>query len=321
MMFDLFTETPEDAREFRVAMVQTLEQLFEKDEQLVLLDADLASASKTKALFEKYPQRCFNAGVAEANMIGVAAGLSSTGLKPFTHTFGTFATRRVFDQVFLSVGYADLAVRMIGSDPGVCAELNGGTHMPFEDTALMRTVPKMTILEPADETAVVSMFTQMAQNDQSYYVRVPRKRKYKLYQNPQDIVIGKANVLLGGEDVALMASGVMVKQALLAAQLLEQEGIQATVVDMHTIKPLDEEAVLAAAQRCGAIVVCENHNKIGGLCSAVAETMAQSRPTPVEFVAVQDEYGEVGPIEYLAVRFGLTAPDIVVKAKFALARK
>lgn len=320
-MFELYQETPENAREFRVAMVETLVKLFQEDEKLAFLDADLASAMKTKVLFEKYPERVFNAGVAEANMIGVAAGLASTGMKPFTHTFGTFASRRVFDQAFLSVGYADLPVRMIGSDPGVTAELNGGTHMPFEDTALMRTVPKMTILEPADETSVVAMFQQMAKNDQSYYIRIPRKRKYTLYKNEDDIIIGKANVLVEGADVALIASGVMVKQALLAKQLLEEEGIQAMVIDMHTIKPLDEEAVLRAAEQCGAIVVCENHNKIGGLCSAVAETLAQSRPTPVDFVAVQDEYGEVGPIDYLAVRFGLTAPDIVVKAKFAISRK
>lgn len=308
-------------KEFRVVLAETLDGLFEKNDKITYLDADLVSAFKTQVLFDKYPERAINCGIAEANMIGTAAGMASVGLIPFTHTFGTFATRRVFDQVFLSVGYAKLPVKMIGSDPGICAEMNGGTHMPFEDVTLMRAVPNMVVVEPADGTSLEAMLEQMVEEELSYYIRVPRKRKYNLYKNKEDIVIGKANILHEGTDVTLIASGIMVEQALIAKELLAGEGISAAVIDMHTIKPLDEEAVRNAAVKTGAIVTCENHNKIGGLGSAVAEVLAQSELVPLEMIAVQDEFGEVGPMDYLAMRFGLTAKDIVVKAKFAISRK
>lgn len=318
---DLFDKLPDYAKPFRDVLAGTLDRLMGENEDIVYLDADLVNAIKTNVLFDKYPERAFDCGIAEANMIGTAAGLAANGFIPFTHTFGCFATRRVFDQVFLSVGYADCHVKMIGSDPGVCAELNGGTHMPFEDMALMRAVPTMVVAEPADATALEALLEQMAQSGGPTYIRVPRKRKYYLYEHKWDITLGKANVLREGTDVTLIASGIMVEQALIAAQALAAEKISAQVIDMHTVKPIDEEAILKACETTGAIVTCENHNIIGGLFSAVCDVVCRSYPVPVEPVGVLDQFGEVGPIDYLQTKFGLTAKDIEVKAKFAISRK
>lgn len=317
----IYDQPKKDGSEFRAVLASSLDQLFAQNEKAVYLDADLVGAIKTGVLFEKYPDRTYNCGIQEANMIGTAAGLANVGMIPFTHTFGTFATRRVFDQVFLSVGYAACPVKMIGSDPGICAEMNGGTHMPFEDIALMRTVPKMMVLEPADSTSLAAMIFQMAQVENACYIRVPRKRKFQLYEDVADIRLGKANVLRDGADVTLIASGILVEQALIAAQDLEKESISAAVLDMHTIKPLDEERVLEYAEKTGAVVTCENHNIVGGLGEAVASVLARSKPTPIEMIGAQNTFGEVGPMDYLAQRFGMTSGDIVVKAKFALSRK
>lgn len=318
---DLYNKMPDFAKAFRDVLAETLDRMFGENEKLVYLDADLVNAIKTGVLFEKYPERAIDCGIAEANMIGVAAGLAANDFIPFTHTFGTFASRRVFDQVFLSVAYAGCPVKMIGSDPGVCAELNGGTHMPFEDISLMRAVPTMVVAEPADATSLEALIEQIADNGAPSYIRIPRKRKYYLYEHKWDVVLGKANTLREGTDVTLIASGIMVEQALIAAENLAKEDINARVIDMHTIKPLDEDAVLKACEETGAIVTCENHNIIGGLYSAVCEAVCGSCPVPVEPVGVLDQFGEVGPIDYLQTRFGLTAKDIEVKAKFAISRK
>lgn len=320
-MIEIFDKLPDYALPMRDVLANTLDRKFSEDKRLVYLDADLVSAIKTGVLFEKYPDRTFNCGIAEANMIGTAAGLAANGFIPFTHTFGCFASRRVFDQVFLSVGYADCPVKMIGSDPGVCAELNGGTHMPFEDIALMRAVPKMMVIEPSDATSLEVILDQVIDNGSPIYIRVPRKRKCYIYKHKWDVKVGKANVLRDGTDVTLIASGIMVEEALRAAANLGAEGISSQVIDMHTIKPIDEEAILKACETTGAIVTCENHNIVGGLFSAVCDVVCRSMPVPVEPVGVLDQFGEVGPIDYLQIKFGLTSKDIEVKAKFAISRK
>lgn len=320
-MIELFDKLPDYAKPFREVFAATLDRKFAENDKLIYLDADLVSAIKTDVLFEKYPSRAINCGIAEANMMGTAAGLSSNGFIPFVHTFGCFATRRAFDQVFLSIAYADCPVKIIGSDPGVCAELNGGTHMPFEDMALMRSVPTMMVIEPCDATSLEVIIDEVIDNGCPVYIRLPRKRNFYLYKHKWDITIGKANILKEGSDVTLIACGIMVEQALIAAANLEKEGISAKVIDMHTIKPLDEEAVLKACETTGAIVTCENHNIIGGLFSAVCDVVCRSLAVPVEPVGVLDQFGEVGPIDYLQTKFGLTAKDIEVKAKFAISRK
>ncbi len=320
-MIEIYEQLPSEAKDFRDVLAGTLDEMFSKDDRLIYLDADLVGAIKTGVLFEKYEKRAINCGIAEANMIGMAAGLSANGFIPFTHTFGCFATRRVFDQVFLSVGYGNCPVKMIGSDPGVCAELNGGTHMPFEDVGIMRTMPNMVIVEPCDATSLKAMLKQMVDNNSPVYMRMPSKGKSYIYMHESDIVIGKSNELRSGTDVTLIASGIMVKNALEAARLLEMEDISATVIDMHTIKPIDEEAIVRAAKDTGVIVTCENHNIIGGLFSAVSEVCAQSCPCIVEPVGIQDSFGEVGPRAFLETKFGLTPKDISVKAKIALSKK
>lgn len=254
-------------------------------------------------------------------MIGVAAGLSSRGFVPFTHTFGPFAARRACDQIFMSCAYAKQNVKVVGSDPGITAALNGGTHMPFEDVGIMSTIPEMTVVEPCDAVAVGKVTRLAKETYGTWYIRLHRKPAPVIYEAETEFTVGKANLLREGTDVTIIAMGYMVAEALKAAETLAAEGISARVLDMWCMKPLDEEAVLAAAKETGAIVTAENHNIRNGLGSAVASTLALNRPTVLEMVGVNDEFGEVGQVSYLAERFKLTAAEIVAKAKKAVARK
>lgn len=307
--------------EMRAALCETLLELAQTREDIVYLDADLFGSSGMKKFAAAYPDRAFDVGIAEANMIGIAAGMSATGKTPFVHSFGPFATRRCFDQIFLSGAYARNTVNIIGSDPGITAVYNGGTHMPFEDVALMRSIPTAVVVEPTDSTMLRSVIRELSQQSGVHYIRLKRKNAIQVYDEGTTFTVGKALTIREGKDVTLIASGIMVSEALHAAELLAAEGISARVLDMFTIKPIDAEAILTAADETGAIVTCENHNVIGGLGSAVAEVLVQNRPVPMELVGVQDLFGEVGAEDYLRQRFGLTADKIVEKAKAALARK
>ena len=296
-------------------------EILESDPDAVYLDADLMSCIGTAKYAKAHPDRAIQCGIAEANMIGIAAGLAAAGFKPIAHSFGTFASRRCFDQAFLSAGYGRNDITIIGSDPGVCAAYNGGTHMPFEDMALFRAIPTATVLDISDTAQLDSVLRQVGARAGVKYIRVSRKNCIKLYEDGSLLPIGKAVKLREGVDVLIVASGIMTGEAMKAADALHAEGIEATVLDMFTVKPLDTEALLAALQTTGCIVTAENHNRVGGLYSAVCDALAQARPAPVEYVAVEDEYGEVGPQDYLQERFGLTAQHIVEKAKKAIARK
>lgn len=307
--------------EMREMYCQTLIELAEKDERIVMLDADLMNSMKTIPFMEKFPERTFNCGVQEANMIGVAAGLSATGKIPFAHTFGPFATRRVFDQVFISGAYARLNVRIVGSDPGVTSAYNGGTHMPFEDMGIMRNIPGITVIEPADSTVLKDVLRQTAQKYGMFYIRLLRKNAIKIYESISELEIGRAIKLRDGKDVTIFANGIMVNEALKAYELLKGKGITARIYDVFTLKPIDREAIINAATETGAIVTAENHNIINGLGSAVAEVLVENKPVPMERVGVQDIFGEVGPEDYLRKRFGLTAADIVSKVEKVLKRK
>ena len=292
-----------------------------EDERLVVLDADLMNAAGTIPFRNAYPERTFDCGVQEANMIGVAAGLSARGFVPFTHTFGPFAARRACDQIFMSCAYAKQNVKVVGSDPGITAALNGGTHMPFEDMGIMSTIPEMTVVEPCDAVAV-NKVTRLAKDTfGTWYIRLVRKDAVPVYDAETDFTVGKANLLKDGKDVTIIAMGYLVAEALKAAEKLEAEGVSARVLDMWCLKPLDEEAVLAAAKETGAIVTAENHNVINGLGSAVASLLAKKCPTPMEMVGVHDEFGEVGKLPYLAERFKLNADEIIANVKAVLARK
>lgn len=315
--FDTTLETVE----MRTVYNDTMMELAEKDGNITLLDADLMGCNGTRVFCQKYPDRVVNCGIQEANMIGVAAGLSLWGRIPFAHSFGTFATRRAYDQIFVSAAYAGLNVKIIGSDPGITASLNGGTHMPFEDMGIIRGIPSATVLEPADSVVLAALLREMAGAYGVHYLRLLRKNAVKIYRPGTAFTIGKANVLKEGRDVTLIASGYCLAEAIKACQTLAEQGIDAGLVDMFTWKPLDDEAVINAARQTGAIVTAENHNVVNGLGAAVCEALCRNHPVPVETVGVQDEFGEVGPVDYLAERFGLTAKHIAAAAHKAIARK
>ena len=305
-----------DSRAFKDILGATIPRLAAEDPDVVYLDADLMSCIGT-AKWAQTCERAINCGVAEANMIGVACGMSAVGFKPIVHTFGPFASRRCYDQIFLSGGYAHNSITVIGSDPGVCAAFNGGTHMPFEDVALYRAIPNATIVDITDANMLIDILTQFKDIQGVKYLRVGRKNAAKVYADGSQFEIGKGIVLHEGTDAAIFASGIMVHEAMQAADSLEKEGISAAVIDMFTIKPLDEALVKEYAGKVKAVVTAENHNRIGGLYSAVCETLAGA-DVRVGHVAVEDEFGEVGPQDYLQKRFRLTAEHIAEEVRNAL---
>ncbi len=304
-----------DPRAFKDVVGEIIPRLAAEDPDVIYLDADLMSCIGTMKWATANPERAINCGIAEANMMGVAAGLASAGYKPIVHTFGIFASRRSFDQVFLSGGYAGNDMTVIGSDPGVCASFNGGTHMPFEDIALYRSLPNATVIDITDANMLISVLEQCKDRPGVKYIRVGRKNAAKVFADGERTEIGKAIPLREGNDAVIFASGIMVHEAMQAAETLKAEGIDVAVVNVFTIKPLDEETVKRYAKATGRVVVAENHNKIGGLYSAVCETLARENLAKVDYVAVEDEFGEVGPQNYLQERFGLTAKHIVAVVK------
>jgi transketolase len=309
-------------QDMRATYNDTLIELAEQDERIVVLEADLMKASGTVPFKEKFPERSFDMGVAEANMTGVAAGLSSVGKIPFAASFTSFAGRKTYDQFFISANYARLNVKLVGTDPGVTAVYNGGTHMSFEDGGIMRNIPRLTVFEPSDNVSLRALVKKSAAHQGCTYMRLHRKGGNFFYEESRDFELGKGVVVKDGSDVTLIATGfVMVPEALEAAQRLEKEGISAAVIDMHTVKPVDRELVSSYAEKTGAIVTCENHQVVNFLASAVAEVLVEEKPVPMLRVGVQDEFGEVGTLDYLKQRYGLTAENIVEKAKAVIEKK
>lgn len=308
-------------RDLRDIYVDLLIDYADKNPNMVIVEADLMKALTTTRFQEKYPERTVNVGVAEANMIGVAAGLANMGKLPFTHTFTPFATRRVFDQVTLSVAYAQLNVKMVGSDPGVMAQLNGGTHMSLEDVGIMRTMPTMTIVEPVDGVQLASLFPQIAELNGPVYIRLLRKNFDPIFDENETFELGKAKTVFEGQDVSIFATGIMVKEAIDAREMLKAEGIDASVVNIHTVKPIDVEAIVKEARKTNAVVTAENHNIINGLGSAVAEVLAENYPTPLKRVGTRDHFGEVGKKDFLMEKYGLKAANIVDAVKDVLKLK
>ncbi|HIT06241.1 MAG TPA: transketolase family protein [Candidatus Scybalocola faecipullorum] len=308
-------------RWLRETYVDLLIEYAAKDDRIVLLEADLSKAAGTGRFKEVYPDRLINVGIAEANMVGVAAGMSAMGKIPFTHTFTAFATRRCCDQVTLSVAYAGLNVKLMGSDPGVTAELNGGTHMSMEDVAIMRNIPGMTIYEPVDSAQLKKIFPQILAAPGPVYIRLLRRNAVKIFDDDQTFTLGKGTMIKEGKDVTIIASGILVAEAVKAAEALKNEGIDAEVINIHTIKPLDEEMVIASAKKTGAVVTAENHSIIGALGGAVTECLSENYPVPVRRVGVNDHFGEVGLTDFLMEKYGLTAEHIVEEAKKAISMK
>ena len=310
-----------DPRQCKAVLGETIPALAAEDENVIYLDADLMNCIGTAKWAAENPDRAINCGIAEANMVGVACGLAASGFKPIVHTFGPFASRRVFDQIFLSAGYAKNSITVIGTDPGVTATLNGGTHMPFEDVALYRALPGATIIDVTDPAMLISVLRQCKDREGVKYIRVGRKNYARMYEDGSELPIGKGVELRDGTDAVIFACGIMVHEAMQASAALEKEGISAAVVDMFTIKPLDVDCVLRWAEKTGAVVTAENHNRVGGLTSAVSEVLALKRPTPLEYVAVEDCFGEVGPQGYLQERFGLTAEHVAEAVRAVIKRK
>jgi transketolase len=229
--------------EMRNAYCQTLIELARENERIVVLDADLMSSMGMIPFLKEFPERTFNCGVQEADMMGIAAGLSITGKIPYSHTFGTFTTRRCYDQVFMSGAYAKANIRMVGSDPGITAAYNGGTHMPFEDMGIMRNIPEMPVLEPTDSIMLIDIIKQLTRLYGMFYIRLLRKNAIKIYKEGTTFEIGKAVKLKNGKDVTIIANGIMVVEALNAAHMLEERGISTRVLDMFTLKPIDKEEI------------------------------------------------------------------------------
>lgn len=313
----IYNGTP-DTRLYKSVLGETIGELLEKDPQVCYLDTDLMSCIGTAKLPQKF-DRAINCGIAEANMIGIAGGLSAAGFKPICHSFGPFASRRCYDQLFLSGGYAGNSITVIGSDPGITAAFNGGTHMPFEDVALYRSIPGATIVDITDVTMLKAFLTMAVDLPGVKFLRVGRKGSHPVYSEDTEFVAGKGFVLREGTDAVIIATGIMVHEALQAAQKLEAEGISAAVIDPFTIKPLDAELIRNYAAKTGCVVTAENHNKIGGLYSAVKEVLDGEAKTG--YVAIEDEFGEVGPQDYLRKRFDLTDDHIVRVVKETLAKK
>ena len=309
-----------DPRAAKEILGRVIPDMCEKDSDVIYLDADLMNCIGTLKWGMQHPEKAIDCGIAEANMIGVAAGLAAEGFKPVCHTFGPFASRRCFDQVFLSAAYAKNDITIIGTDPGVTAALNGGTHMPFEDVALYRTIPTATIFEPSDMNCLESILRQCPDIPGVKYIRVGRKNLAKVYEDGVKAEVGKAQVLRDGKDVTIIAAGIMIHEAMQAAKELAEEGIDTAVIDMFTIKPIDAKTIEEYAKKTGRVVVCENHSKHGGLYSAVLEVLSEHCPVPAECVAVEDEFGEVGPQNYLQERFGLTKEHVKEQVKKVLSR-
>jgi transketolase len=305
----------------RDAYCQTLMELAKDNRDIIVMDADLMSAMGVKPFQKAYPEQTVNCGIQEQNMFGVAAGLSRVGKIPFAHTFAPFATRRACDQIFMSCAYAKMNVKVIGSDPGITASLNGGTHMPFEDMGIMRGIPGMTVIEPTDTAMIKDIIRQVAGIYGMHYIRLVRRFANQVYAEGSTFEIGKAPTIREGKDVTIIAAGFCVTESLKAADILAKKGISARVINMFTIKPVDKDAIIAAAQETGAIVTAENHNIYNGLGSAVAEVIVENKLVPMERIGVHDQFGEVGSVEYLAERFKLTAQDIALACEKAIQRK
>ncbi|MCI5484162.1 MAG: transketolase family protein [Clostridiales bacterium] len=299
----------------RDAYGKALAALGAEHENLVVLDADLANATKTQTFQKAFPHRHFDCGIAEANMICVAAGMSTTGLVPFASSFAMFASGRAFEQVRNSIGYPHLNVKIGATHGGISVGEDGASHQCCEDFALMRSIPGMTVICPADGVEAEAAVKAAYEMDGPVYLRFGRLAIPVFHEEGFHFQIGKGEVLRDGTDVAIIANGLLVYEAIQAGEALAEMGINAMVINMATVKPLDEELVLSAAKKCGRIITCEEHSVIGGLGEAVCSLLSEKLPTPVRRIGVNDEFGHSGPAAALLKQFGLSAEHIVEVAK------
>ena len=299
----------------RDAYGKALAELGQEKEDLIVFDADLAGATKTVTFQKAFPQRHFDCGIAEANMIDVAAGASTMGLVPFASSFAMFAAGRAYEQVRNSIGYPHLNVKIGATHGGISVGEDGASHQCCEDFALMRTIPGMVVICPADAEEARQAVRAAYAYEGPVYLRFGRLAVPEFHEKDFPFRIGKGEVLREGTDVAIIANGLLVYEAVVAAQRLAEAGISAMVINMATIKPLDEELVLSAARKCGKVITCEEHSVIGGLGEAVCGLLSEKLPTPVRRIGIKDVFGHSGPAVELLKAFGLSADHIVEVAK------
>ncbi len=301
--------------EFRQALAKELSRLMKQDESICILDADLAKPNGTYPLYKEFPDRTFNVGIAEANMIGVAAGLAASNLKPNVFSFAPFSTRRALDQIMISVCYAKQNVKIWGTDPGITAETNGGTHMSFEDIGVLRSIPTMAIFDVVDAKQLEQAVEQIETYNGPMYIRTPRKTRPDVYSDDYKFELFKADVIEEGKDITIVASGTMVYEAKEAVEELKKEGIKAELISANFIKPLDEQTLLKSINKTNVVLTCENHNVIGGLHSAICELVCKNKPVKVYAIGVQDQFGQVGKYNELLEVYHMTKQDIIDKVK------
>ena len=298
-----------------------LVELGKENENVVVLDADLSKSTKTCNFKEAYPERFFNMGIAEQNLLGTAAGLAASGKIPFASSFAVFAVGRAYDQIRNSIAYPKLNVKIAATHAGITVGEDGGSHQMIEDIALMRALPNMTVIVPADGVETRAAILAAAEYKGPVYIRLGRSKVETIFDENYKFRLGKGVVVKDGTDVTLIACGIMVEVALRAAELLAADNISAAVVNISTIKPIDAALITKMAEQTGAVVTCEEHNIIGGLASAVAEVLVEKCPVPMERVGVEDKFGQSGLPDELLKAYGLTAEHIAEKAKAAIARK
>lgn len=301
--------------EMRKIFYDGLEKLMESDERIVVIDADLAKTNGTLPLRENYPERAFEAGIAEQNMTAVAAGMASYGFIPFISSFAAFASRRACDQIAVSIAYSKQNVKIVGSDPGVGAELNGGTHMGIEDVGVLRSIPGMVIFEPVDGMQLMKALPKIVEYDGPVYMRLFRKQTPDVFGDDYEFELLKADMIKEGRDVTIFCSGIMVSESLKAWEILKSQGIDTEIINIHTLKPIDSEAVINSAKKTKAVVTCENHNIIGGLRSAVAEVLIENCPVPLRSIGIRDMSGDVSYMDHLMKKYHMTAGDIINAVK------
>ena len=302
----------------RQAYGKALVELGEKYPQLVVMDADLSKSTMTAEFGKAYPERFFNMGIAEQNLYASAAGLALSGKTVCASTFAMFASGRAFEIIRNSIGYTKANVKICATHAGITVGEDGASHQTFEDIALMRTIPGMTVINPSDGVSAKKLMEQAVAMYGPCYVRLGRAAVPTFYGEDADITLGKGNLVKDGKDVTIVATGIMVNEAVMAAETLAAEGIDARIIDIHTIKPLDEEIIIKAAQETKAIVTAEEHSVIGGLGSAVAEVVVKNAPVKMAMVGQKDTFGESGKPDQLKEKYGMTASDIVAAVKSVL---
>jgi transketolase len=307
--------------DMRDAYGEALLEIGKEDERVVVLDADVFEHVRVHLFANDFPERFFEMGVAEANMIGVAAGLATVGLIPFANTFGVFASKRACDQVSVSVAYPNLNVKVVGHYSGLTTGNTGATHQSIDDVAIMRAMPNMMVVEPADTVELPALLRAVLQHRGPVYFRVMRAEVPTIFSKKHSFSLTKGVILREGEDVTLIGSGLMTAICLEAAEILARDGLSCQVINIHTIKPIDREMITRAAEKTGAIITAENHSIIGGLGSAVAEVLVETCPVPMERIGIKDIFGRSGRLEDLLKKYGLTANDIVESVKKAIGRK